>query len=92
MKNIFKTLLFGFGLILVQSCDDELNQLPNDSLTPSSYYTNAGEFENATRGIYSGCATKLRSEISIPRAATSVATRTRKLSFLKARITLSRSF
>ena len=53
MKNIFKTLLFGFGLILVQSCDDELNQLPNDSLPPSSYYTNAGEFENATRGIYS---------------------------------------
>tara|TARA_B110000483_G_scaffold154267_1_gene183300 strand:- start:5180 stop:6604 length:1425 start_codon:yes stop_codon:yes gene_type:complete len=54
MKNIFKTLLLGFGLILVQSCDDELNQLPNDSLPPSSYYTNVGEFENATRGIYSG--------------------------------------
>ncbi|NCF42288.1 MAG: RagB/SusD family nutrient uptake outer membrane protein [Bacteroidetes bacterium] len=53
MKNIFKTLLFVFGLLLVQSCDDELVQNPNDSLSPSDYYTNSSEFEFATRGIYS---------------------------------------
>ena len=53
MKNIFKTLLLVFGLLLVQSCDDELVQLPNDSLSPSSYYTNSSEMEFATRGIYS---------------------------------------
>jgi hypothetical protein len=54
MKNIFKKLLLSvFGLLLVQSCDHELDQLPNDSLLPSSYYTNASEFEFATRGIYS---------------------------------------
>ena len=40
MKNIFKTLLFVFGLLLVQSCDDELVQNPNDSLSPNDYYTN----------------------------------------------------
>ena len=53
MKNIFKTLLFGFGLLFIQSCDDELNQLPNDSLLPDTYYNNADEIEFATRGIYS---------------------------------------
>ena len=54
MKNIFKKLLLSvFGLLLIQSCDHELDQLPNDSLLPSSYYTNASEFEFATRGIYS---------------------------------------
>ena len=53
MKNIFKTLLFVFGLLLIQSCDDELVQNPNDSLSPSDYYTNSSEFEFATRGIYS---------------------------------------
>ena len=53
MKNIFKTLLFVFGLLIIQSCDDELVQNPNDSLSPSDYYTNSAEFEFATRGIYS---------------------------------------
>ncbi|OYX23019.1 MAG: hypothetical protein B7Z06_10780 [Flavobacteriales bacterium 32-35-8] len=54
MKNILKILFFAISLILIQSCDAELNQLPNDSISPSTYYKTAADFEAATRGVYSG--------------------------------------
>jgi len=54
MKNIFKTLLIVFSLIFIQSCDEELIQLPHNSLSPSSYYNTAADFEAAIRGVYSG--------------------------------------
>lgn len=54
MKNIFKTLFIAFSLLLIQSCDEELIQLPNDSLSPSTYYNTSADFESATRGVYSG--------------------------------------
>ena len=54
MKNIFKTIIFVFGLLIIQSCDDELNQLPNNALSPETYYNTADEFETAIKGVYSG--------------------------------------
>ena len=54
MKNIFKTIIFVFGLLIIQSCDDELNQLPNNSLSPETYYNTADDFETAIKGVYSG--------------------------------------
>ncbi|WP_412984037.1 RagB/SusD family nutrient uptake outer membrane protein [Pontimicrobium sp. IMCC45349] len=54
MKNIYKTLVVVFSLLIVQSCDDELNQLPNNALSPSTYYNTAEDFDNAMRGVYSG--------------------------------------
>ena len=54
MKNIFKTLIFVFGLVVFNACDSDLEQLPNDSLSPASYYNNVGDFETAMRGVYSG--------------------------------------
>ena len=54
MKKIFKNLLIVFGVVALYSCDSELDQLPNDSVTPASFFSNAGEFESATRGVYSG--------------------------------------
>jgi len=54
MKNIFKTLIIVFSLILMQSCDEELIQLPNDSFSPTTYYKTGADFEAATRGVYSG--------------------------------------
>ena len=54
MKNIFKTLIFAFSLLLVQSCDKELIQLPNNSLSPSTYYNTSADFETAMLGVYSG--------------------------------------
>jgi len=53
MKNIFKTLIFTIVLIAFNACDSELDQLPNDSLSPESFYKNVSDFESATRGIYS---------------------------------------
>jgi len=54
MKNIYKTLVVVFSLLIVQSCDDELNQLPNNAVSPSTYYNTAEDFDNAMRGVYSG--------------------------------------
>jgi starch-binding outer membrane protein, SusD/RagB family len=54
MKNIFKTLIIAFSLIFMQSCDEELIQLPNNSLSPSTYYNTSADFEAAIRGVYSG--------------------------------------
>ncbi|NNK82321.1 MAG: RagB/SusD family nutrient uptake outer membrane protein [Flavobacteriaceae bacterium] len=53
MKNIFKTLIFVIALVAFNACDSELEQLPNDSLSPDSFYTNVSDFETATRGVYS---------------------------------------
>ncbi len=54
MKNIFKTLILVFGLVVFNACDSELDQLPNDSLSPDSYYNTVADFETAIRGVYSG--------------------------------------
>jgi len=55
MKNtIFKLMLFVFGVVVLTSCDEELIQSPNDSFTPDTYYKTLQDFENATRGVYSG--------------------------------------
>ncbi|WP_397362039.1 RagB/SusD family nutrient uptake outer membrane protein [Olleya sp. R77988] len=54
MKNIFKTLILVFGVLLFNSCDDELEQLPNNSVSPESFYNNLADFESAIRGVYSG--------------------------------------
>ena len=54
MKNIFKTIILVFGILLFNSCEDELDQLPNDSVSPDTFYNNIGEFESAIRGVYSG--------------------------------------
>lgn len=52
MKNIFKTLILVFGILLFNSCSDELDQQPNDSFSPDTYYQSVSDFETATRGIY----------------------------------------
>lgn len=54
MKNIFKILLVVSSFVFIQSCDDELDQLPNDSVLPQTYYNTAADFETAIRGVYSG--------------------------------------
>jgi len=54
MKNTIKILLLVFGTMFFSSCESELEQLPNNSVTPGSYYTNLEEFEAATRGVYAG--------------------------------------
>lgn len=54
MKNIFKTLIFVFGLVAFNSCDSELNQQPNDALSPDTYYNTIADFDAAIRGVYSG--------------------------------------
>lgn len=53
MKKIFFTgiVLFSFAFI---SCDKELDQQPNDAFSPDTYYQNTNDFENASRGMYSG--------------------------------------
>ncbi|HIB37025.1 RagB/SusD family nutrient uptake outer membrane protein [Mesonia sp.] len=49
----FLTIIaLGFGLLT--SCQDELDQLPQDAFAPETYYQTPGDFENATRGMYSG--------------------------------------
>ena len=53
MKNIIKAILLS-GVLIFSSCDDELDQQPNNSFSIDTYYKTAGDFENATRGLYSG--------------------------------------
>ena len=51
-KLIYGTLLvFGFSFV---SCDDELNQLPNNAFSPDTYYQTPTDFNSAARGMYSG--------------------------------------
>ena len=54
MKKILKTLVLVLGIISINSCDNELDQLPNNSVTPDTFYGTAADFESATRGVYSG--------------------------------------
>ncbi len=55
MKNIFKTIvLLVFGILIFNSCSDELDQQPHDSFSPDTFYQTVSDFENATRGIYEG--------------------------------------
>jgi hypothetical protein len=54
MKNLIKILLITIGFVAFQSCDEDLTQLPNDSVTPESYYKTTADFEAAIRGVYSG--------------------------------------
>lgn len=52
MKNIFKIVLLVFGVLIFNSCSDELDQNPNDSFSPDTFYQSVNDFEIATRGIY----------------------------------------
>ncbi|WP_460189149.1 RagB/SusD family nutrient uptake outer membrane protein [Urechidicola sp. KH5] len=54
MKNFIKIFILVVGFTSLQSCEDDLDQLPNDSLSPDSYYKTIGDFETAMRGVYSG--------------------------------------
>lgn len=54
-----KKSLYLFGIIFFvalsfTSCDDELEQLPNDAFAPESFYKTTQDFEFATRALYSG--------------------------------------
>lgn len=54
-----KKLLYLFGITFFvafsfTSCDDELEQLPNDSFAPENFYKTTQDFELATRALYSG--------------------------------------
>ena len=54
-----KKSLYLFGLLFFvafgfTSCDDELEQLPNDAFAPESFYKTTQDFEFATRALYSG--------------------------------------
>ncbi|WP_158524884.1 RagB/SusD family nutrient uptake outer membrane protein [Mesonia sp. K7] len=55
MKKIFYKL-FVITIItgLFSSCEDELEQLPNNSFVPDTYYQTSDDFQNAMRGVYSG--------------------------------------
>lgn len=52
--NKISILLVFFIASMLTSCEDELTQLPNDSFTPETFYQNFTDFENASRGMYSG--------------------------------------
>ncbi|WP_289044670.1 RagB/SusD family nutrient uptake outer membrane protein [uncultured Olleya sp.] len=41
-------------VITFNSCEDELDQLPNDSVSPDSFYSTVGQMESAMRGVYAG--------------------------------------
>ena len=54
-----KKSLYLFGILFFvafsfTSCDDELEQLPNDAFAPESFYKTTQDFEFATRALYSG--------------------------------------
>lgn len=53
MKKIFNLAIIALSMGFFVSCDDELEQLPNNSLTPDTYYNTKTDFESATRGVYS---------------------------------------
>lgn len=54
MKKIFNILPLVAGMLfLTTSCDNELEQLPNDSTPVDVYYQNVTEFETALNGVYS---------------------------------------
>ena len=53
-KSIY---LFGILFSIVfsfTSCEDELDQLPNNAFAPESFYKTSQDFEFATRALYSG--------------------------------------
>lgn len=55
MKNIFvKVILLFVVAASFNACYDELDQQPNNSFSPDTYYQNITDFENAMRGVYSG--------------------------------------
>lgn len=54
MKNILKIFTLILGVVLLQSCEDQLTQFPNDSVSPDTFYRNVSDFESANRGVYSG--------------------------------------
>ncbi len=55
MKNKFKVLFMFLAMgAMFTSCEDELNQSPFDAFSPDTFYQNIGDFNNASRGLYSG--------------------------------------
>ena len=54
MRKIFLKVIVFIGLVSLNSCTDELDQQPNNAFSPETYYQSITDFENATRGVYSG--------------------------------------
>lgn len=52
MKNILKIVILVFGILIFNSCSDELDQQPNDAFSPDTFYQTVSDFETATRGVY----------------------------------------
>ncbi|MGS2764908.1 RagB/SusD family nutrient uptake outer membrane protein [Sinomicrobium sp. M5D2P9] len=53
MKNYIVNLwLLAFSILLLGSCDSELDQLPYDSLQTDNAFITASDFENGIRGAY----------------------------------------
>ena len=53
-KWFLKLFYIFFVTFRFTSCDDELDQLPNDAFAPESFYKTQQDFEFATRALYSG--------------------------------------
>lgn len=53
-----KKFIYSITVLLVaftfQSCEEELEQLPNNAFAPESFYKTTQDFEFATRALYSG--------------------------------------
>lgn len=53
-----KKFIYSITVLLVaftfQSCEEELEQLPNNAFAPESFYKTTEDFEFATRALYSG--------------------------------------
>lgn len=66
MKKIsFKLLLIAiFGFFI--SCDDQLEQNPNNSFSPDTYYKTTADFNNAAMGMYSGILGYYVNYLSLP--------------------------
>ncbi|WP_347374206.1 RagB/SusD family nutrient uptake outer membrane protein [Aequorivita sp. Q41] len=55
MKNIFNKIIAGVFVIgALASCEDNLDQIPFDSLSIDNAYSSPQDFENAIRGTYEG--------------------------------------
>lgn len=54
MKKFLYTITVLLVAFTFQSCEEELEQLPNNAFAPESFYQNSQDFEFATRALYSG--------------------------------------
>lgn len=54
MKKFLYTITVLFVAFAFHSCEEELEQLPNNAFSPESFYKSTQDFEFATRALYSG--------------------------------------